>query len=429
MKKYLLISVLLLIMLNLFSVQSDYIIAKAGKDIIMKSDLNKQILQMKNAQIWNETATARLVLEDMIEAKIIVVKARELGLKPDELKIKNIVEKQINSIKSQFPDEESFFAELRKANLTLSDLKKYYEDMLTDQQLKEQLISSQIKKKANVTEVDVKNYFEQNRDEILKDNKLYNISIILRNVKASQHTKDLAYQKIQDVKAKLKKGKKFEELAKQYSDCPSGQNGGDLGYFSKGQMVKSFEEAAFKLRIGEVSDIVQTEFGYHLIKLEEIKDKEIRARHILAKTDPVEADIASEHEFTLGLYNKLLKGDDFGVLAKEFSEDDSTKVNNGLMGTFTSSEFPELFAEKLVALPDSSISEVIQNENTFYIFKKQKVDNKNVSFDEYKDKIFQYLVNKKQTELYNNWIDSVKKEFFIKIYEDKLNEFNQELNK
>ena len=71
---------------------------------------------------------------------------------------------------------------------------------------------------------------------------------------------------IQDLLKKIEEGKTFEELAKDFSKCPSGQQGGDLGHFSKGQMVKPFEEAAFALEVGEVSGPVQTQFGYHLIK-------------------------------------------------------------------------------------------------------------------------------------------------------------------
>jgi len=70
----------------------------------------------------------------------------------------------------------------------------------------------------------------------------------------------------QDVLKKLGEGSTFESLAKAFSSCPSGADGGDLGEFGKGQMVAPFEEAAFKLKVGEVSGVVQTQFGYHIIK-------------------------------------------------------------------------------------------------------------------------------------------------------------------
>ncbi|PIK13696.1 peptidylprolyl isomerase [Halobacteriovorax sp. JY17] len=71
---------------------------------------------------------------------------------------------------------------------------------------------------------------------------------------------------ITDLLKKLEEGKSFEELAKDYSNCPSGKDGGSLGSFGKGMMVKPFEQAAFALKVGEVSGVVKTQFGFHLIK-------------------------------------------------------------------------------------------------------------------------------------------------------------------
>ena len=73
---------------------------------------------------------------------------------------------------------------------------------------------------------------------------------------------------VKDIQKKLEEGVSFETLAKDFSKCPSGQEGGDLGHFSRGQMVKPFEEAAFALEVGEVSGAVKTQFGFHLIKRE-----------------------------------------------------------------------------------------------------------------------------------------------------------------
>ena len=93
---------------------------------------------------------------------------------------------------------------------------------------------------------------------------------ITTSVRASHILVDTK-QEADAIKAKIDNGASFETLAKRYSKCPSGENGGDLGYFKKGQMVKEFEDAAFKLPVGKVSDPVETEFGWHLIKVYEKK--------------------------------------------------------------------------------------------------------------------------------------------------------------
>jgi peptidyl-prolyl cis-trans isomerase C len=87
------------------------------------------------------------------------------------------------------------------------------------------------------------------------------------SIKASHILVEHEYE-IKDLQKKLDEGSSFEDLARDFSKCPSGQDGGSLGHFSKGQMVKPFEEAAFSLEVGEVSSPVQTQFGYHLIKRE-----------------------------------------------------------------------------------------------------------------------------------------------------------------
>lgn len=91
-------------------------------------------------------------------------------------------------------------------------------------------------------------------------------SCVVTSVKASHILVD-SKQEADLLKSKIDNGESFEALAKQYSKCPSGENGGDLGYFERGQMVPAFEDAAFKLPVGKVSEPIKTQFGWHLIKV------------------------------------------------------------------------------------------------------------------------------------------------------------------
>ncbi|MCB5249871.1 MAG: peptidylprolyl isomerase [Candidatus Cloacimonadales bacterium] len=426
MKKITLIILLITIAIMAYAQQSDYIIAKVGKDIILKSELQRQIFQLSNANMIDQNDTAETILEDMINSRILIQKAKELDINSDENKIRNIVESQIKSIKMQYPDEETFFNDLRKANLTLGELKQYYFEMIIDQQLRNELIQTQIRNKITVTNSEIKHYFEENKDAIMSAHKLYNISLILRNVRVSDETKKQAYDTIKDIQKKLKNGADFGELAEQMSQCPSSQNQGDLGWFSKGMMVKEFEDAAFALKIGEISDIVETNFGYHIIKVNDIRINEIEASHILIMTEANDDDFERENELVNSIHERLLNGEDFASLAAEYSQDEETRSKGGILGKFPISQFPELFANEIIDIPDNDISDVIHHENTFYIFKKDDISTNQGDFENYKEITKNIVLQQKQNNAYTNWINEAKKEFYVHIYQDRLDEFNKE---
>lgn len=125
----------------------------------------------------------------------------------------------------------------------------------------------------NVDDAEVEKYYEENKAQFKKP----------ESIKAS-HILVKTEEKANELREKLENGESFEEIAKEHSDCPSKQQGGDLGFFSKGQMVPEFEKVAFDLEEGKISDPVKTQFGYHIIKLtdrqpaqeaklEEVKDQ------------------------------------------------------------------------------------------------------------------------------------------------------------
>ena len=91
------------------------------------------------------------------------------------------------------------------------------------------------------------------------------VSYVDAHNSSSLLTKEEALERIQDLKSQVLSGISFSEIATEFSDCPSAEKGGDLGEFSRGAMVKAFDMAAFELEVGEVSEVVETEFGYHLI--------------------------------------------------------------------------------------------------------------------------------------------------------------------
>jgi len=126
-----------------------------------------------------------------------------------------------------------------------------------------------------VTEEDARKFYDQNPDKFTRSESVKASHILIGvDSKASADDKKKAREKAEKLRKDLAGGADFAALAKENSTCPSSQQGGDLGFFGKGQMVPPFEQAAFSMKPGEISDVVETQFGYHIIKLIEKKGAE-----------------------------------------------------------------------------------------------------------------------------------------------------------
>ena len=142
----------------------------------------------------------------------------------------------------------------------------------------QQYIDKEFVQKINVPEKEVKDFYVSQPDSFKEPEQVRAMHILIKvDPGADEPKKAEARKKLKGIQNRLRKGEDFEALAKEYSEGPSAAKGGDLGYFSKGQMVKPFDEVAFGLSPGKVSDIVETRFGYHLIKVVDKKPEKVIA--------------------------------------------------------------------------------------------------------------------------------------------------------
>jgi peptidyl-prolyl cis-trans isomerase C len=210
-------------------------------------------------------------LEGMIVEKLLDAKVKEKGITIADANVTAEIAKQM---KEQGMDEETFKKTLTSFGITEDQLKDQIRRGLTYQKL----IEGQFAGKTDVNDADAKKYYEQNINEF-KTSEQVRASHILIGTKSTDPNADPNKIKAEaKAKAEMVLGKvkaadaNFAALAKEYSTCPSAPKGGDLGLFGRGQMVKPFEDAAFALKPGQISGIVETDFGYHIIKVTERKD-------------------------------------------------------------------------------------------------------------------------------------------------------------
>jgi peptidyl-prolyl cis-trans isomerase C len=244
------------------------IAAKVGNRTIdmqtFEQEVAKYMMQYKGAQGNLPPAFMQQIrtqaINTLINREVLLQESEKRGIKAN----KEEVQKGIKSVQSRFPSQEKFQQALKELNLTQKDFEQQYMQQSKIQTLIDQEIISKIK----IKEDEAKAYFDANSAQFDQKEKVRARHILMKVDKtADEKTKAEARKKLTEIQKKIISGEDFAEMAKQHSQGPSNVKGGDLGYFAKGQMVKPFEEVAFKLAAGEVSDVVETRFGYHLIKV------------------------------------------------------------------------------------------------------------------------------------------------------------------
>jgi peptidyl-prolyl cis-trans isomerase C len=247
-------------------------VAKIGATTISRAELDRAltVLTAQNRLPAADTPEGRkqaesAALDQLIFAELIY----QEGMKTPPADLDKQIDFKMSQNKSRFGSPEEFESAMKSAGVT--------EKELADITRKDLVISNYIEKTISptvtVSDDDVKNFYNENKDQ-LKEEPQVKASHILIGVDstASADDKKKAREKAEALLKEIRGGKDFAEAAKTNSTCPSKEQGGDLGYFGKGQMVQPFEQAAFAMKVGEISDVVETQFGYHIIKLTGKKD-------------------------------------------------------------------------------------------------------------------------------------------------------------
>lgn len=317
----------------------DAVVAIVGKHPIFKSSIDAQVqiflLQRGITSLPLDTLMSlrRQVLNTEVDQKILLAKADQDSVVVTEAEVDDRIDQQlrmyVNQLGSEAAVERQFgrsMAELR-ASPELRDRAR--ESMIVDRVRYANTPATQ-----SVTRSEVEEFYRSFRDSLPEVGAQVEIATIVMLVKAQkdQRERSLALARSLVDSARLA-GADFAALARRYSQDATAQRGGDFGdFFPRGTFVAPFEEAAYKLQPGQISDVVETERGFHVIKMIDRRGEEVRLAQILIKPSATAADEDFVRSELLKVRERAIQGEDFGKLAQENSDDEESKAQGGYLG-------------------------------------------------------------------------------------------------
>jgi len=408
----------------------DKVVAKVGSEFILLSEVEDQYAYALTQDPTLEVDAKCSILENLIAQKLIIYQAKLDSVEVSDEEVEAQLSLRFDNILRQMNGDEEFFVDYYGASV--AEMKERYRDDQKQQILAERM-QMKLLNSVTITPQDVKAFYNGIPQDSLPylDSEVELAEIIIKP-EVNDEQKAIAYEQLEGIREQIiSKEKTFEEMALKYSMDPgSGARGGYLGFASRGTYVPEFEATLFSLDTNEISEIIETEFGYHIIMMTERRGNRIAGRHILIKPSITEKDLKIAKD-KLDSVKTLIELDSisFELAVKEYSDEDAISYNNNgriknrATGNnfFTTDELePDVYFE-IIDMKPGDISNVLEEkdpagEDQFRIIKLQSITKPHkANLKQDYDKIQQYAKESKKAEYFSNWIAEKQKETFIEV--------------
>jgi peptidyl-prolyl cis-trans isomerase SurA len=358
----------------------DGIAAVVGDEIILLSELEAYAYMRITASGQNpDSIDAKKLLDvclgDLIDNKVLLVRAMgdsTINVRNDE--VESALNNHINMILRQNGITlEQLEAQLRIQQGTTiarfkSEIRRAIREQLYKQKLQQGYYFS-----AKVNRRDVERFYARYADSLPEVGESFELLKLSLRLESQDSVRQAAFDKIRAAKRELDAGMAFEEAAKKYSESPDGASGGDLGFLAKGSTTElAFEERAFSLPVGRVSEPFETRLGYHIIKVEEKQGMSVRLRHILVRHVPTEGQREALTARLDSLRGAVKDRAGFETAARAVSVDNATRTRGGDLGWLTLLEMPPAVRDAVQGLEAGQISAPVIDGNVFSIYMVSK---------------------------------------------------------
>jgi len=405
----------------------DRIAAKVDNYIVLQSELEAY---QAEAEAAGRTLDQCQILQQLLLQKLLAAKAEIDSVTVDEKDVEATLDRRMEyMIRTQFGSPEKLIEAYGKTPEALkSELRPQIKEQLSVQKMQEK-----ITEKLKVTPSEVRRFYNaMPQDSIPYFSTEVEVAQIVKLASISKEEKNSIKARMNQIRNRITDGgEDFADLARTNSVDGSAADGGDLGWAKRGMMVPEFEGTAMKLKKGEISQVIETEFGFHLIQLLDRKGEEYRARHILVRPSYSDADLAEPTRY-LDSLRTLIQADSirFENAAKLYSDDKATKGNGGVISD-PNSRSSKIFMEALDpglyfaidTMQVGGISKPLQYRTDDgktamrIIYFRKKIPPHTATLEEDWDKIAAAALNEKKARALNDWFKKAKDDVYINVHE------------
>lgn len=396
----------------------DRIVAVVGDEIITESELQLQILQATRSNPGLQEPSLRTrVLDAMMNDKLILAQAEldSITVAPEE--VGRRLDMQVANLTRYYGSEERFE---QAVGMSIAQMKREYRDDIRKRIMIEMIQQRELGE-IEITHREVTEFFAAYGDSLPPVPEQVELRQIVLFPRVTEAFREAAREKAQRILDSINAGASFEEMAKRHSDdAGSARNGGNLGLARRGVFVREFEEAAFALEPGQVSGLVETKFGFHIIKLLEKKGEAVQPQHILVRVQKTGESDQSVIDTLKAIRQRILDGASFEDMALRYSEDEETKKFGGSLGVIEVGELSDEMKKVQQELSPGDISAPVkltmQRDYAYAIVQLQRrIAQHPATLEGDYSRIADFAKIFKQNRLYAEWIEKIKDKVYWKV--------------
>ena len=409
----------------------DEVVAVIGSETLLKSDIEKQIIQYRSQGVKMDELTQCQLIEDLMYSKLLLNQAKLDSVEVSEQQVEAELDRRIKYFISQIGSERALEEYYKKS---MEEIKNELRSNLRNQMIIQQMQGT-VTAGMDITPAEVRNFYKDlPTDSLPFINTKVEVNQIVIHAPPNRKQVEEARTKLNDLRDRVLNGEDFSTLAILYSEDPgTASKGGELGFVGRAEVDPAFAEAAFKLKGDEVSRIVKSEFGLHIIQLIERQGEKVNVRHILIKPQVEGTEILRAKSISDSLKKAIESSDTvtFAMAAIRHSDDVASRNSGGLMvNPYTNSsffEFDQLDPSVYIAIENLKVGEI--SESTAYATRdgkkgyalyivNEKIDSHKASLNLDYQIIQEAALSRKEQEVIQVWISKKLKSTYVNIQGD-----------